>query len=57
MYVYSNDVGDPSEWLLQRYRLIATLSGHKGPVNCFAFNNDSSLLASGGELPFNLYDN
>ena len=42
-------VSDPSEWLLQRYRLLARLDGHKGPINCFAFNKESSLLASGGE--------
>ena len=51
MYVYSGNGQRPSDWLLQRYRLLARLGGHKGPVNCFAFNKDSSLLASGGEYP------
>lgn len=35
--------------LLQRYRLVAKLDGHKGPINCVAFNNSGSLLASGGD--------
>ena len=49
-------VGKPSDWLLQRYRLLAKLNGHKGPINCFAFNKDGALLASGGEnLAFDLY--
>ncbi|KAF8810955.1 hypothetical protein BYT27DRAFT_7090748, partial [Phlegmacium glaucopus] len=33
----------------QQYQLVARLDGHKGPINCFAFNNNISLLASGGD--------
>jgi WD40 repeat protein len=44
-------IDDASDCLLQRYRLVATLDGHKGPINCFAFNNNGSLLASGGKPP------
>ncbi|KAF8518163.1 WD40-repeat-containing domain protein [Hysterangium stoloniferum] len=32
-----------------RYRLVASLNGHGGPVNAFAFNTGSTLLASGGD--------
>ncbi|KAF8814865.1 WD40 repeat-like protein [Phlegmacium glaucopus] len=32
-----------------RYQLVARLDGHKGPINCFVFNNNSSLLASRGD--------
>ena len=42
-------IDDTSDCLLQRYRLVAKLDGHKGSINCFAFNNSSSLLASGGD--------
>ncbi|KAF8516552.1 WD40-repeat-containing domain protein [Hysterangium stoloniferum] len=32
-----------------RYRLVASLDGHGGLVNTFAFNTGSTLLASGGD--------
>ncbi|PPQ70087.1 hypothetical protein CVT26_013421 [Gymnopilus dilepis] len=32
-----------------RYRLATTLQGHDAPINCFAFDNSGSLLASGGD--------
>jgi WD40 repeat protein len=35
--------------LIKRYRLVATLAGHGGPINTFSFNLNSSLLASGGD--------
>lgn len=35
--------------LTQRYRLVATLVGHGGPINAFSFNLSGSLLASGGD--------
>ena len=37
---------DPSH---KRYRLVATLAGHGGPINTFSFNSNGSLLASGGD--------
>lgn len=40
-----------TDWLLQQNRLVTSLRVHLGPINCFAFNYDSSLLASAGEYP------
>jgi WD40 repeat protein len=34
---------------IQRYRLIARLEGHTGPINCFCFARGSTVLASGGD--------
>ena len=51
MYAYILIVKCASDCVLQRYRLVARLDGHKGPINGFAFNNNSSLLASGGKPP------
>ena len=42
-------IDDASDCLLQRYRLVAKLDAHKGPINCLAFSTNSSLLASGGD--------
>ena len=33
----------------ERYRLAATLEGHSGPINSFAFNPSGTMLASGGK--------
>jgi WD40 repeat protein len=33
----------------ERYRLAATLEGHSGPINSFAFNPSGTMLASGDE--------
>ena len=33
-----------------QYRLAASLDGHEGAINAFAFNAGSSLLASGGSF-------
>ena len=33
----------------QRYRLVAKLAGHGGPINTLSFNLNGSLLASGGD--------
>ena len=32
------------------YQLVASLDGHRGPVNTLAFNTSATLLASGGLL-------
>ena len=33
----------------EHYRLAATLEGHSGPINSFAFNPSGTMLASGGK--------
>jgi WD40 repeat protein len=33
----------------ERYRLAATLEGHSGPINSFAFNPSGTMLASRGK--------
>lgn len=33
----------------KRYRLVATLEGHSGPINAFSFNLNGTILASGGD--------
>jgi WD40 repeat protein len=38
-----------TESSIKRYRLVAKLKSHKGPINTFSFNSNGTLLASGGD--------